>query len=31
MLRPKLPQEIVPPPLNFAAWEQQRLYNRGLL
>jgi electron transport complex protein RnfB len=31
MLRPKPPQEIVPPPLNFAAWEQQRLHNRGLL
>jgi ferredoxin len=31
LLRPKPAQEIVPPPLNFAAWEQQRLHNRGLL
>ena len=25
------PRQIVPPPLNFDAWEQQRLHNRGLL
>jgi Na+-translocating ferredoxin:NAD+ oxidoreductase subunit B len=29
-LRPKPPQEIVAPPPNFAAWEQQRLEHRGL-
>jgi Na+-translocating ferredoxin:NAD+ oxidoreductase subunit B len=29
-LRPKPPQEIVPPPPNFAAWEQERLHDRGM-
>jgi electron transport complex protein RnfB len=29
-LRPKPPEEVVAPPPNFAAWEQQRLQDRGL-
>jgi electron transport complex protein RnfB len=29
-LCPKPPEEVVPPPPDFAAWEQQRLSNRGL-
>ena len=27
----KPPEEIVPPPIDFAAWERQRLRDRGLL
>ena len=30
-LHPKPPEEVVPPPPDFAAWEQQRLRDRGLL
>jgi electron transport complex protein RnfB len=30
-LRPKPPEQIVTPPRDFAAWEQQRLRERGLL
>jgi electron transport complex protein RnfB len=30
-LRRKPPEEIVPPPPTFAAWEQERLANRGLV
>jgi electron transport complex protein RnfB len=29
-LHPKPPEQVVAPPPNFAAWEQQRLHNRGL-
>ena len=29
-LHPKPPDQVVPPPPNFAAWEQQRLGARGL-
>jgi electron transport complex protein RnfB len=29
-LRPRPPEEVVAPPPNFAAWEQQRLQDRGL-
>ena len=30
-LQPRPPDQVVPPPPNFAAWEQQRLGDRGLL
>jgi Na+-translocating ferredoxin:NAD+ oxidoreductase subunit B len=30
MLKPKAEEEIINPPKNFAAWEHERLVNRGL-